>query len=48
MNEKTEAAISIIAALFVLLSALWDPRVSAGVAVIFLVVLAIYKLVRKT
>jgi len=48
MNEKTEATISIIAAFFVLVSAMFDPRISAGLAVAFLVALAVYKLTRKT
>ncbi len=48
MNEKTEATLSIIAALLVLLSAMFDPRISAGLAVVFLVALAVYKFTRKT
>lgn len=43
MNEKTEATISILAALFVLISAMFDPKVSAGLAIAFLVILAGYK-----
>ena len=42
MNEKTEATISIIAALFVLISAMFDPRISAGLAIAFLVIVAAY------
>ncbi len=43
MDNKTEGTISIIAALFVLFSAMLDPRVSVIVAVFALVALAIYK-----
>lgn len=46
MNEKTEATISILAALFVLFSAMLDPKVSVVLAVIFLVALAVYKFTR--
>jgi hypothetical protein len=48
LSEKTEATISIAAALLVLLSAMFDPRISAGLAVVFLVALAVYKFTRKT
>ena len=44
MNNKTEAIIATLAAFFVLLSAMLDPKISAGLAVVFLVVLAAYKL----
>ncbi len=44
MNNKTEGIIAILAAFFVLLSAMLDPEISAGLAIIFLVVLATYKL----
>lgn len=43
MNEKTEASISVVVALFVLISAMFDPRVSAGIAVVFLLALGVYK-----
>lgn len=43
MNNQTEGTISILAALFVLFSAMLDPRVSIALAVAFLVLLAIYK-----
>jgi hypothetical protein len=46
MNEKTEATISILAALFVLFSAMLDPRVSVVLSVIFLVAFAVYKFTR--
>ena len=44
MSNKTEGIIAILVAFFVLLSAMFDPRISAGLAVVFLVVLAAYKL----
>ena len=43
MSNKTEAIIAILAAFFVLLSAMLDPKISAGLAIVFLVVLAAYK-----
>jgi hypothetical protein len=43
MNNKTEGTISIMAALFVLLSAMLDPRISIALAALFLIGLAIYK-----
>jgi hypothetical protein len=43
VNNKTEGTISILAALFVLFSAMLDPRVSVVLAVVFLIGLAIYK-----
>jgi predicted anti-sigma-YlaC factor YlaD len=47
MSEKTEAALAIVAALLVLFSAMLDPRISAGLAVVLLVAFAIFKFVRK-
>jgi len=44
MSNKTEGIIAILAAFFVLLSAMLDPKISAGLAIVFLVVLAAYKL----
>jgi hypothetical protein len=44
MNAKAEGTISILAALLVLLSAMWDPRVSLVVSIVALVGLGIYKL----
>jgi hypothetical protein len=44
MNERTEGVISLLAALLVLLSAMLDPRMSLGLSLTFLVVLAGYKL----
>ena len=47
MNQKTEGTFAIVAALFVLLSALWDPRISAAIAVLALAGLGMYLLLRK-
>ena len=44
MNKKMEATVAVLAALLVLFSAMWDARVSAGVAVVALLALAVYKL----
>ncbi len=43
MNSKTEGTIAILAALFVLLSAMWDPRISVVISLVSLAVLGIYK-----
>ncbi len=48
MNDRTEASISVVVALFVLLSAMFDPRVSAGIAIVFLLALAVYKFTRTS
>lgn len=45
MTDRTEGILAIIASLFVLFSAMFDPRVSAGLSVILLLGFAIYKLV---
>ena len=42
MNRNREATLSTIAALFVLFSALLDPRFSAGLAVVFLIGMSVY------
>lgn len=47
MNTKTEGTFAIIAALIVLFSAMWDPRVSVVVSMIALAALAVYKFVQK-
>ena len=43
MNTKTEGTIAIIAALIVLFSAMWDPRISVAVSIIALIVIGVYK-----
>ena len=47
MNTKTEGTIAILAALLVLFSAMWDPRVSVTVSIVSLAALGIYKIVSK-
>ena len=47
MNETTEGTVAIVAALIVLFSAMWEPRVSIAVALIALAGLGLYKLVRE-
>jgi hypothetical protein len=43
MNDKTEAALNTAVAIFVLFVAMLDPRISAGLAILFLVALSVYK-----
>lgn len=47
MNTKTQGTIEVLAALLVLFSAMWDPRISVVVAIAALVGLGIYKLIQK-
>ncbi len=47
MNTKTEGAIAIIAALLVLFSAMWDPRVSIVVSLATLIAFGVYKFTQK-
>ena len=47
MNTKTEGIIAIIAALLVLFSAMWNPRISVAIAVIALAALGVYRFVQK-
>ena len=47
MNTKTEGTIAILAALLVLFSAMWDPRVSVGVSIVALAALGVYKFMQK-
>jgi hypothetical protein len=47
MNEKTEGALGIIAALIVLLSAMWDPRISIAISVLALIAFGAYKLIPR-
>ncbi|MCJ7434390.1 MAG: hypothetical protein MUO77_12955 [Anaerolineales bacterium] len=47
MNIKTtEGRLAIIAALLVLFSAMWDPRLALGVAIVALAMLGIYQTVK--
>jgi hypothetical protein len=43
MDARTEAALSIVAAIFVLFVAMLDPRISAALAILLLVGLSMYK-----
>lgn len=47
MKTKTEGILAVIAALIVLFSAIWDPRVSVAVSVVALVAFSVYKLINK-
>jgi hypothetical protein len=47
MNTKTEGTLAIFAALLVLFSAMWDPRISVVVSLLALLGLGIYKLTQK-
>ena len=44
MSTRIEGTLAIVAALIVLFSAMWDPRVSAVVAVLALTALGLYRL----
>jgi hypothetical protein len=48
MNTKAEGTLAILAALLVLFSAMWDPRVSVVVSLAALVGLATYKLLQRS
>lgn len=48
MNTKTEGTLAMIAALLVLLSAMWEPRISIVVSLAALVGLGIYKLLQRS
>jgi len=47
VNARVEGTIAIVAALLVLFSAMWDPRISVVVSVVALAALGVYRLVRK-
>jgi hypothetical protein len=47
MNTKTEGTLTILAAMFVLFSAMWDPRVSIAISVVALAALGVYQFARK-
>jgi len=46
MNSRKEGTVAIVAALFVLFSAMWDSRISIALAILALAALGIYRLVR--
>jgi hypothetical protein len=47
MTARSEGTLAIVAALVVLFSAMWDPRISATISVAVLVGWGIYKFVRR-
>lgn len=47
MNTKTEGTLAILAALLVLLSAMWDAQVSLIVSIAALAGFALYKFMQK-
>ncbi len=47
MSAKTEGTIAIVAALLVLFSAMLDPRISAGLAVVALLAFGVYRFAQK-
>ena len=47
MNARIEGTIVIVAAMIVLFSAMWDPRISIVVSIISLASIGIYKFVQK-
>jgi hypothetical protein len=47
MNSKTEGTIAIAAALLVVFSAMWDPRVSLAVSVVALAGFGLFQFLKK-
>lgn len=47
MNTKTEGLLAILAALLVLFSAMWDPRISVLVSILALAGFGLYKMIEK-
>ena len=47
MSTRTEGTLAIAAALLVLFSAMWDPRISIVVSIVALVAFGVYRLVQK-
>jgi len=47
MSDRTEGILDILAVVLLLFTAMLDPRISLALAVIFLVALAIYKLLQS-
>jgi hypothetical protein len=43
MSSRKEGAIAILAALLVLFSAMWDPRISVALSVVLLIALGVYR-----
>ncbi len=46
MNNKIEGIFSILSALLVIFTAMLDPRVSIGLAIVLLVSMSVYKFTR--
>jgi hypothetical protein len=46
MNSRKEGTIAILAALLVLFSAMWDPRISVALSVVLLIALGVYRFVQ--
>ena len=44
MEPKVEGTVALVAALFVMLTAMLDPRVSVGIAVVALAAFGVYRL----
>ncbi len=47
MNRRIEGAAAIVVALAVLVSSMWDPRVSAALSIAGLTALGVYRLAQK-
>ncbi len=47
MKSRTEGIVAIVAAMLVLFSAMWDPRISVVVAVVALAAIGIYRFGQK-
>jgi hypothetical protein len=47
MNAKKEGTMAIAAALLVLFSAMWDPRISVAVSFVALVAFGVYSFMQK-
>ena len=47
VKTRTEGTVAILAALLVLFSAMWDPRISIVVSVVALTALGVYRFVQK-
>jgi hypothetical protein len=47
MDAKTEGMIAMVAAVIVLFSAMWDPRISVTVSVIALAAFSVYRFAKK-
>ena len=47
MNTKTEGMLAIVAALLVLFSAMWDPRLSIVISILALAGFGVYKFIQK-